>query len=343
MKRQSQFGSFLLLVIGVFITALVGFIDYHVMDGVIRQIGSTSYPTTDGHITFSALTRSHSSKGGTTYGVDLRYRYSVAGQSFEGKRFRYNAGSSSDSAWARRAVNAHPVNSAVTVIYNPRDPSDALLSPGLDGSDLTLVLFLTPFTLLMLAVWYAGATALRWNFAPPVAGGVKIVRDGFHTRVRLAEFSALLLSMAVLGVAAFLLTFVLLLSSGFHPPLATAAAAICVAYGAGAAAYIWQSRKIQLGGEDLILDESARCVELPATFHRRERMTVGIANIAAVTIEAREHRSRKGAAYSTYAPTLQLKGAAAVGETLAEWRNEKQAESFATWLREQLALPPAIS
>jgi hypothetical protein len=40
-----------------------------------------------------------------------------------------------------------------TVYYNPTDPAESLLQPGVDGSDLLLLLFLAPWNLMVAAGW----------------------------------------------------------------------------------------------------------------------------------------------------------------------------------------------
>jgi hypothetical protein len=87
-----------------------------------NQFASGNYPSVSGQITQSEVTQHRSSKGGTTYGVDIRYRYMVNDRSFDRTRFRYNAGSSSDSGWAVKAVAGHPVGSQTRVYYNPQNP-----------------------------------------------------------------------------------------------------------------------------------------------------------------------------------------------------------------------------
>src|ERR1041384_4756806 len=76
-----------------------------------KQYASQNYPTTTAQITHSEMTRHRGSKGGTSYGVDIRYRYAVDDRPFDGRQFRYSANSSSDLAWAQKAVAEHPVGS----------------------------------------------------------------------------------------------------------------------------------------------------------------------------------------------------------------------------------------
>ena len=55
-------------------------------------------------LTHSEVTRHRGSKGGTTYGVDIRYRYVVNDRSFEGRRSATTPGLLRIPAWAVKAV-----------------------------------------------------------------------------------------------------------------------------------------------------------------------------------------------------------------------------------------------
>jgi hypothetical protein len=230
----------LLGVLFCFWSALILTADGFVGWGIWHQFASRNYPAVSGEITHSELTRDHGSKGGTTYGVDIRYSYAIDGRSFDGTRYRYNAGASSDSTWARKAVASHPVGASIQVFYNPQNPQDALLSPGVDGADLMLVLFLMSFNLITLGLFTGLGVWFRGLIFKPVAGGVKIITDGPRTSVRLPEYGAIAWGLAVMGALSFLCIVVLVFSLGFHPPLWVASAVLLLVVTAGAGAYGWQ-------------------------------------------------------------------------------------------------------
>lgn len=303
-----------------------------------NQVASRSYPRTTGQITHSEVTRHRGSKGGTTYGVDIWYRYAVNDRFYSGTRFRYNAGSSSDSGWARKAVAEHRVGSQAQVFYNPGDPQDALLSPGVDGSDLMLVLFLMPFNMIMFGLWAWLGGWLRERIFKPIAGGVRIITNGPRTSIRLPEYGALVWCMVAVGGLSFVSIFILALSSGFHPSLQTASGVLFVVAAAGAGAYAWQWRKIHSGDDDLILDEGTRTMELPETYGRKDRVEVAFSEIESLTMETVTHTSSKGSVSYTYAPTLRLRGGT-TSQKLADWSDQIKAGAFTDWLRERLQLP----
>jgi hypothetical protein len=328
----------LLGVLFCFWSALILTADGFVGWGIWHQIASRNYPAVSGEITHSELTREHGSKGGTSYGVDIRYSYTVDGREFDGTRYRYNAGASSDSAWAREAVASHPIGAATQVFYNPRNPQDALLSPGLGGADLFLVLFLMPFNLITFGLFAGAGMWLRGRILKPVAGGVKIITDGPRTTIRLPEYGAIAWGLAVMGALSFLSVFVLAFSSGsgFHPPVWAASAALALAVTAGAGGYGWQWRKVHSGEKDLVLHEGTRMLTLPETCGRKQLMSVGFSEIENLAVEAVTHHGNKGGVSYTYAPMLQLRGGGS--QKLADWTDKKKAEACTDWLRQRVGI-----
>jgi hypothetical protein len=330
-------GAFLFL-FACFWSTFVLLFDGYVGRDLWNQFVSRNYPAATGEVTYSKVTRHRGSKGGITYGVDIRYRYAVDDRSFEGRRFRYNASSSSDSAWAAEVVAQHPVGSQTKVFYNPQNPRDAVLSAGMDGSDLMVVLFLMPFNLVMLGLWTWLGSRLRERIFKPLAGGVKIITDGPRTSIRLPEYGAMVWCMVAVGGLSFLSIFILGFASGFHPSLPAASGALFLVAAAGAGAYWWQWRKIHAGDDDLILDEGSQTIALPQTCGRKNPMTLAFSEIGNLTLEIIAHRNRKGGVSYTYAPTLWVRGGAGDRQKLADWSDKMKAEGFTDWLRQRLGL-----
>ena len=101
------------------------------------QVGTASltWPKTPGRILTSEVKRG--AKGSAR--AAITYGYSVAGQSHTASRVNLSlAGSNLNES--SRIVNAHPVNSDVTVYYNPADPAEAVLEPGPKGGSTTTLL-----------------------------------------------------------------------------------------------------------------------------------------------------------------------------------------------------------
>jgi hypothetical protein len=201
-----------------------------------------------------------------------------------------------------------------------------------------IVLFLTPFHIVGLGLLFGSGRLIWRGLRPQMAGGVKIIRDGFRTRVRLPVYTPVMVALIVAGLASFLAAFPLL---GFYdgkPPLGLAVGAIVAAYGAGLAAFAVQFRKVAAGLDDLVIDDGAQTLQLPETFGRKTIRTVGFSDIESVTVEVKVSTDSKGGTHCSYEPTLNLRRGDGAGEKLATWGDGQQAQAFAAWLREQLRM-----
>jgi hypothetical protein len=326
------------LIFTLFWSILVLVFDGLMVHNIFKQFESRHYPFVMGTVTHSEVTIHHGSKGGTTYGAVINYRFDVGGQTFTGSRLRYNTVSSSNEATARGIVDAHPAGAAVQVFYNPGNPQDSLLFSGIIGADFILVLFLTPFNAVMLGLWIWIGGWLRERLFRPVAGGMKIVTDGMFTRVRLPQYGAAGWGLVATGGLGFVAVFVVGFSTQMQPSFAIILTTIAMVYLGGLGVFVWQWKKIGSGMDDLIINEAARSLDLPQTFGRKGRVTVNIADIGSLTVEEIVHRSSKGGISYTYAPILRLRGTESGEQKLAEWSDNLKADDFAQWLCKQLGL-----
>ena len=90
---------------------------------------SLSWKGVEARITESAAIRvSGGAKSGSGHQIRIRYRYAVAGRTFEGHRI--NVGNHLDDDVRRDIATLHPVGSAVTVYHHPADPSRSVLETG---------------------------------------------------------------------------------------------------------------------------------------------------------------------------------------------------------------------
>jgi hypothetical protein len=105
----------------------------------------------------SSRVQSHSSDDGTTYSVDILYKYEIDGREYKANRYHFLGGSSSGYRGKARIVREHPPGSKMTCYVNPKDPTDAVLQRGFSG---TMWFGLLPL-LFVLAGGAALAGALR--------------------------------------------------------------------------------------------------------------------------------------------------------------------------------------
>jgi hypothetical protein len=307
--------------------------------GVYQQLSALGYPTTEGIVTDSKVVSSRGSHGRTTTAPKITYSYQVAGTKYVSDRYRYRQFSSTDGNAARIAAQ-HPVGRRVTVHYSSTDPGDAVLLTGIEGSDLFLPIFMTPFNAVMLAFWVGSAMAIRNWGRPPVAGGVQFWDDGYQLRVRLPRYAAWVAGLLWLAVPSFALTFIVGFSSGFHPSLELMEVVWSLLLIVALTAYLRVKLRLVSGRADLVVDDLNGAVTLPLTFGRKEPRALTADQLRSLLVDDVARRGSKGSTSHTYVPTLfwQERNGVEHREKLGEWTNQARAESFATWLRERLKL-----
>lgn len=104
----------------------------------------------------SSELRSNSDSDGTTYRVDIVFRYRVDGRTYTSENYSFLTGSSSSYEWKREVVSAHPSGSSSICYVNPADPSEAVMNRGLHAE--------MAFGLLPLIFFAIGLSGLLWVF-----------------------------------------------------------------------------------------------------------------------------------------------------------------------------------
>ena len=262
------------------------------------------FPTTRGVITHSELAYSWG-KGRTT-GVDIRYTYSVNGQSFSGDTYRWQSGYSSDSQWARDAVARYPVGAQAVVHYDPHNPRFAALNTGIDGADLFLLLFSLPFN----AVLLAGVGAMIFK-APDRVGGLQWRTEGSRTVVRLARVSPWVTGVGAAVLAGFVSIFVIALCfGGTHPPITVLLIDWALLAVLGVVAWRAEERKHARGDYDLVIDAATKTVAVPPLDKHSSPRAFAARDLLGATSDREERRSRRGRRYLVGIVTLRHRAGA---------------------------------
>ena len=115
------------------------------MSGVVASGGWTPTPA---RIVSSQLDRGHSSKGGSTYRVNIHYEYDVNGSRHISNRydfFRSDMSSNVGVGAMRDIVNTLSPNAETTCLVNPANPDEAVISRAIPWFYALFMLFPLPF------------------------------------------------------------------------------------------------------------------------------------------------------------------------------------------------------
>lgn len=81
------------------------------------------------HVEHSSV-RAHEGDDGTTYSVDILYRFEQGGRTHRSSRYSFFGGSSSGRAGKEAIVRAHPAGGTVTCFVDPDTPGEAVIERG---------------------------------------------------------------------------------------------------------------------------------------------------------------------------------------------------------------------
>jgi hypothetical protein len=158
---------------------------------ILQQIKLTTYQPIAATVLGTSIEYIESSgsdhSGGPTYEPIVRYRYDVAGQSYEANQVR-PTGESASHEWAQQIISHYTKGQKVTAYYNPKNPSKAFLEPVASFFPYIFILFpmihfcvgigailkdrmrRSSLALLLGIIWYAvGAAAIAHFLSIPQA------------------------------------------------------------------------------------------------------------------------------------------------------------------------------
>jgi len=103
----------------------------------------------------------NSDSDGSSYTVEVAYRYTVDGRPYRGTRLAFGYGGSSGRA-AHQAIADRLMQARTVVVrYDPFDPARAVLACGVNRS--ILFLFVFGATWLMFCIGFAALVAISWH------------------------------------------------------------------------------------------------------------------------------------------------------------------------------------
>lgn len=274
-------------------------------------------------------------KGGRTYGVDVRYVYRAGGRKFTSSRYAFNAVKSSDSQWVHDALARFPAGREVEAFHDPARPERSVLRRGIDGSDIFVLMFLTPFNLVGFGlVVLAGLGAWRTGRAPKI---LEVRQEpGLRERIDAGGWGPIGSFFGVLGMCTFAGIFIVAIPTGFHPSLTK----VVVIWGAAWLAAFWAAFKawqsLRSGDGNLVIDRAMGVLLLPPMHGRKIRQAVPFREIDAI-------RAAPGDGFKTQLSRrrqsfeVQLLARSGQRHILAKHWNMTDAESWAEAFRQRLA------
>jgi Protein of unknown function (DUF3592) len=317
---------------------LVG--DFMVLRGAIRQVRTLDYVAVEGTMTKCQVTEEPSDEG-TSYGVRAEYTYRIGDQPYVANRVRHL------EMWGRSTaigfVGGHPPGSSVTVYYDPADPADAVLIPGVGGPELFYLMFLAPFNLIMFGLAFGVGQALVFG-DPPVPEwprGVQFFKRHDEARVRVIKTTPATAAAAVFAGGTFFGTFAVAFAAGMPPAAVVMIVAWLAILGATAFAYWRRICRIAARKDDLVIDGRRKRLTLPQTFGRTGPVVVSVADVLAVEVDVVTTNDEHGHLVR-YAPTVRWRDAASEPREgrLAEWEHREHAERLVEWIRSRTRLAP---
>lgn len=291
----------------------------------VRQHQSADWPTTEGRVTFSAVSRISQPAQNPDYRADVGYAYQVDRRSLLGSRVRLvDTGVRSEAA-QRAIVDRYPVGATVRVHYDPADPRTTVLEAGLGSSDvsrglLALGLAMVPVVMLVHVVhrW-------RWLNALTV-GGWHLHQAPVPTLVPMNRVPALV----GLGLVTLALVIVPPLTEHVaRLPLGATCAITALAVAASVGAWLWLRRSARLGRRHLVVDARNGQLMTPAERGRRYLADFG----SVERIEARHcWRRHRGLKFHRYEVWVVLRHEESEPVRIAEFAMKANAAAMRAWI-----------
>lgn len=328
MQKSMRDGGYAMMgCFGLFWSLITLSFDGMILYGSIMQLRALSFSAIKGTVASSNVEIDNSGED-TSYKAKIKYAYSVNGKEYTGDRLTYGMEFSSHSI-AKRTVAAHPAESQIDIYYNPSNPRDSLLEPGLNGVNLFAFIFMLPFNAIMLGIWQ-----LAWSFRRKLpAGGVNLIETPGRTRVRLATITPLIAACATTGGLAFFSCFALAFGTELQTWLVASVLGSIVVI--GAVVYGVRRAKMNSGDMDLVIDDAAHAVVIPTGAGRKEPIGISLADVAQIRISSPLPKDSDES--PRYLVSLYWKSDKNTRDTvLLETYSAEKAIRFAEWLGDRL-------
>ncbi|MEM9942641.1 MAG: DUF3592 domain-containing protein [Planctomycetota bacterium] len=325
----------------LFWTLIVGFFDVITGRNMWNQIGTRSFESVPGIILSSEVESHYDSDSGTNYRPKIKYEYVVNNQKLVNDSIRYGETSSNDS-YAKEFIDQHPVGSETTVFFDPQNPSDSVLETGIQGSDLFLLVFLTPFNIIMVGGWilvfYFGRRAVRSKDS----GYHKFKDDGVEIRIQQPSIPTIAVFFIALLGTCFFSTFIVGFGFGFHVSLNVMLMVWSLVLGFSFAMTAWFRFRAKSSKNELVFHRFHRTLKLPVTKNRLEPVSYSVEEIESVDVKT--HSAIDDESTHKFEVIATIKSSVASkyklepisddqsAESLITFYQQEEAEQFANWI-----------
>jgi len=298
------------------------------------QLRAYTFPVAQGVIVQSGVDQS-SQQQSDGFKPELRYAYNVNGHRYEGHGGRTETFTiAADSARIQAETRAWALGAPVVVRYDPGNPANSVLRPGLEPIDLLALMLLGVFNMAAAFLWIALiAETVGLPSQPIVNGGARLFKVDSQFHIRLPRFRPWLTGLIVFFVTqlvAFPLTTIALGHTyGFDWALVVAAWSLVLA--ATVAVVRNQHRKQESGLGDLTIDLAEGVTRIPLIDKLDRAVALAIVDVADFRWETIERRGPRGSRRFTHRVWLVQRDGDEV--LVDEPTSAERAQMLATWLR----------
>ena len=253
------------------------FADFLLARSMFQQLQALGFATVEATVIDSEVAEVGGGED-ATYRAKIEYRYIVAGREFNGHRYRHGF-STGDRSHVEQIVKAYPAGRRTTAYYNPADPAESLLSPGLSAHDFFGLLCLAPFNVVFLGSWGALIWLLRRKSGMAPAD-FRVYDNGIELRVQLPRIAAI----GAAGLAALLVSMTMLFAIAFTIGPAPSGLVVAVAWATLIAAAAWAYRAGNSSKHDLVIDRIRNTLTLPAANRQGSPATIPLTDLVEITL-----------------------------------------------------------
>lgn len=293
-----------------------------------KQIQALAFDTVEGTIIDSRIIENQGEV--VTYEATVQFRYHVNGREFTGNQYRHWL-SAGDHRHAERMAAGHPSGGKTTVYYNPANPAEALLDPGLAAQDFFALLWLTPFNIVMLGSW-ALATRLLRRRRGIIPADLQICDNGEQLRARPPRANAIG-AAALVALIVSMLSIVAVVFTAGAPP---SGVAVAIAWTCVIAAALYVYRAAHPKWEELRIDRVRGTLALSGGLRGRSPVLIPLTRIVDISVE--EHPDPMADDKDKRRYSCRVRWANSEGaEVEAAWleqSDQQSAEELVAWLRE---------